>query len=520
MKNQILGYLGSKVFSKEYRSVLEAQHNPVAAQDQAFEQLRATLKSTVVSIKGGLEAEGLKRADWIHASSLSDYGDIEGLVKDCLQGTKGGLFHGAPAFVGLSSGTTGHNSKLIPFSQTSMGVFKRFQRKVAAIVHQQSKINLLSEGRVTWGTNPALYQDERGLSHGYVSGYLSVKSPRILRRTNFPCVETMMINDMELKIEEALVELMSVNHIRVLSGVPSYLIQLLESLCAALGSSDLATHWPQMNTVVYSGTTIAPYKDRIEKLIGKKINFVGIYVSTECPFGFEMPELNSNQNGVYSLNFEDVLFSFRDLNAGENELLALEDLRVGQEVEILVSMPNGLLNYRTGDCVKVISNKPYLFELCGRIGQALNVSTEKVSQSQIAKAVERVNAELGAVITHYFVSPDTTISTKPVYRWTVFVEESSAFFGKEQLLSEWLDESLMLENGDYQENRLDLKFLGSPVVNVLPAAWIQSYFQKKCIKGQLKIKTTFETLEQMQNYVNQIRSEVITIKAPSQKAVS
>lgn len=508
MMNQILGYLGNKVFSKEYRALVDAQNLPLQAQDEAFDRLKHALRSTVISNKGGLGTEGLSRADWIRTAKLCEYDDIENLVQDCLQGKRGGLFHGAPSFVGLSSGTTGHNSKLIPFSSESMGVFKRFQRKVAAIVHHESEINLLHEGRVTWGTNPSLYTDERGLDHGYVSGYLSVKSPRILRKTNFPCVETMLINDMELKIEEALTELMNVNHIRVLSGVPSYLIQLLESLCGALGSKDLATHWPQMDTVVYSGTNIAPYRERLEKLLGKRLNFVGIYVATECPFGFEVPALNGGRNGVYSLNVEDVVFSFRDLQTDSPKLLALEDLTLGQEVEVLVSMPNGLLNYRTGDCLKVVSTAPFLFELSGRLGQALNVSAEKVSQAQIARAIERVNAELGGSITHYFVCPDTVSQNKPVYRWTIFMSPGSAFYDKRDQLAEWIDEALMQENGDYKEHRLETTFLGMPRVDVLPAQWIQNYFQKKCIKGQLKIKTTFESLDQMQGFVELLRTEM------------
>jgi hypothetical protein len=398
-----------------------------------------------------------------------------------------------------------------------MAIFKRFQRKVAAIVHRESDLNLLSDGRVTWGTNPELYLDEAGISHGYVSGYLSIKSPGILRRTNYPSRETMLINDMELKIEEALAELVNVNHIRVISGVPSYLIQLLEALCSALGSIDLATHWPQMDTVVYSGTTIAPYRERIEKLLGKKIRFVGIYVSTECPFGFEIPELNGERSGVYSLNFEDVVFSFRDLEAPDDKLLALEDLRVGQEVEILVSMPNGLINYRTGDCVKVVSTEPYLFELCGRIGQALNVSTEKVSQAQIARSVERVNSEIGGAITHYFVAPDPEAGAKPAYHWTLFVDPHSAFYTRGSLLAEWLDASLMKENSDYEESRITNKFLGAPAVDVQSSEWIRNYFQRKSGKGQLKMKTTFETLEQMNTFLNEVRREA---PALSEKAVA
>ena len=52
--------------------------------------------------------------------------------------------------------------------------------------------------------------------------------------------------------------------------------------------------------------------------------------------------------------------------------------RVGDEVEVLISSSNGLLNYSMGDCIRIASTEPYItFEIIGRVGQGLNIATEK-----------------------------------------------------------------------------------------------------------------------------------------------
>ncbi|HYE74900.1 MAG TPA: GH3 auxin-responsive promoter family protein, partial [Blastocatellia bacterium] len=240
-------------------------------------------------------------------------------------------------------------------------------------------------------------------------------------------------------------------------------------------------------------------------LVGKKLNFIGAYISTEGPIGYEVPSLTGKQHGVYMFHFGDMVYTFRRLQNGNqhvsNPLLGVADLRAGDEVEVFISSPSGLLNYAMGDCLRIKSVSPVIsFEILGRLGQGLNIAAEKVPMSQLQEAVALTAQVTGTPIRHFFVYPGKgEDSERPCYEWNLVVDNPNS--ASEEAFIEALDSTLQKLNFDYQEARVDTGFLSRPKVRLLPSSVTKAYFDRFSHRGQLKMKSAFESKQLFEEFL-------------------
>ena len=413
------------------------------------------------------------------------------------------LFHGRPEFIGLSSGTTGSNNKRILHNRATLAAFQSWEFSLGAVIFHAG-VNPLVSDRLVWGSMPlAMTRAACGAEQGYLSGFLATRSRALLRARTVPSPAVGRIADMQQKIRAAALEVRG-REVRIASAVPSYLIHLLEGLRAEWGVADLGGVWPKLDIVLYSGTAIDCYRAPLRALLGRAPRFLGMYLATEAPIGYEIPGLNGDRNGLYSFHLGEVVFTFRRLG-GDERVLTVGDLQPDDEVELLLTADNGLVNYRVGDCLKIHSVRPLLFEILGRVGHGLNIATEKVSLSQLARAVARAAATTAAPIRHYFVCPGTGTPGPPTYDFTLLCDKPAA--QDAAALSRALDAALKDENGDYRENREDLGFLGPPRVRVLDAALARRYFERDAHRGQLKMKTAFDTAAALAAFLRELGAE-------------
>lgn len=491
-------WLAAHVLRRRFAAVLEDQNDPLRAQRRAYLRLRAGLKGTEVARLSGLAAaEDLQAfARTVPARGYDFFADLTSRVVD--RGERAVLFHGPPLFIGLSSGTTGVSNKRIVHNRATLRAFQGWEFALGALIERHAGVNPVVSDRLVWGAvPPETTRSPTGVEQGYISGFLAANSRRILRRRTVPSGEVGQIPDMGRKIKEAARQVRG-RDVRIASAVPSYLISLLEALRAEWGVANFAGIWPRLDVVLYSGTPIACYREPICGLLGREVQFLGMYLATECPIGYEVPSLSGGRSGLYSFHHGDVVFTFRRLD-GDGGVLTVGDLVEGDEVELLLSTPGGLINYRVGDCLKIHAVRPLLFEVTGRIGHGVNIATEKVTLSQLARAVARVSGAAPAPIRHFFVCPGRSGGGRPCYEWTLLAERPGAL--DPGAMSAALDRALMEENGDYRECREELGFLDAPRVHVMDAAVARRYFERDAHRGQLKMKTAFETREELDRFL-------------------
>lgn len=493
----------SLYFNRKWKEIRRAQFHPKMAQERAFRRLQASLSQTAYGVERSLSKIKTQK-EWAKSLAPQKYVDFKGMVTRSLEGEKNVFFRGQPVYIGLSSGTTGQNSKKIPYNASMVNLFKEGQVSFGAILNHHTPLDLLSDSRLIWGSTYEVQKSHRGVPEGYVSGFIATQTPRSMAKKSFPSADVHQITDMEAKLDLAAAQLRG-ESIRLMSGVPTYLIKVLEGLKERYGVSKINKIWPKLTTCAYSATAIRTYKETIDQLVGRPLEYFGAYAATEGFFGYEIPSLNGRANGLYSFHLgQEIFYSFRRLY--DDQLLSIEELKEGEEVELLITTPNGFINYRTGDCLRMVQTSPtILFEIMGRVGQGINVATEKSSLSHLDKAIHDVAEKLGERIQHYFVRPGKGKKGLPCYSWSLFVENPERFNAPH--LARALDNAMKRQNGDYTEARDDLLFMAAPKVEFLPMALLKNYFLTRSHQGQLKMKTAFESESDLQEFISQINKK-------------
>ena len=497
-------WLAAAVLRARFRSILRDQRSPLAAQERAFRRLRSALAGTAIARATGLEGAGdlgaLARNVPVH-----DYTFYQPYVARTVDGgERSVLFHGAPAYVGLSSGTTGTTNKRVVHSAATIAGFTDHETSLGAIIERHSGVNPVVSDRLVWGaTPPPTTRGPHGVEIGYISNKLATNVRRLLRKRSLPSADVGRIPDMMQKIRETERELRG-RDLHLASAVPTYLINLLEELRAIWGIEDFRSVWPNLSAIVYSGTPIDNYRPQFQLLLGRPVQFFGMYVSTEGPLGYEIASLNGARNGLYSFHLGDTVYTFRKPGAG-GPLMTVGDLQAGDEVELLLSAPHGLVNYQLGDCLRIHSTEPLLFEVTGRTGHGLNIATEKATLSQLARAVARVSTGSPVPIRHYFVAPGQSARGRACYAWTLLVDRPDAV--EAGALASALDGAMMDENIDYDDCRRQSSYLDPPTARVLDAAIARRYFERDAHRGQLKMKTAFDSPEKLEEFLRGLAVE-------------
>jgi molybdopterin-biosynthesis enzyme MoeA-like protein len=488
----------SQYLKHKNSKILNDQLEPVEAQEQAFLRLKSRLKGSEVYDRAKLQcAENL--SDFAKISHSRTYKDYAPLIDQALleDPNEAPLFNDDIEFVGLSSGTTSANAKKIPYNKSMIKAFKNFEASFASVIQDHFNVKLAEDKRITWGSLALVDKTEQGRSCGYVSGYLAQKSAWFIRKQAYPSAEACLIADPQAKMKELAKEARG-KDIRLIAGVPAYLISLLENLKEELGVENFAEVWPNLQTCVYSATNIDGYKTQLNELLGREVNYIGCYLCTEAPLGYEIPSVTGENNGTYAFHYGDIVYSFRRLD-GNSEIISLGDLKAGDEVELLISCPNGLLNYELGDCLRIKSVSPFVtFEIMGRKNHGLKVATEKVTMTELHRAIREASEQLETPIHHFFLTPSRSASDRTCYRWTLFVDEPEKLDA--QKANEILDNALKVINDDYREAREELAFLDTPKIELMKREILSNYFERNSHRGQLKVRSTFDNEEDFENF--------------------
>lgn len=490
----------SILLSRRYKSLLAKQLNPVATQEKTFQKLKRSLRATkIFNLTEIGKAQTLE--EFASLAEVRTYKDYSQWISESISGTKKVMHRDKICYVGLSSGTTNPQSKLVPYNEGMIKAWEGFQLNIASLVEAASAVKFLRDKRLTWGSTPHLETLGSGIQAGYVSGFLAMRSPSLIQKNTFPKRESLMLTDMPQKMKRMAAELRGVD-VRLVSAVPSYMVNVFETLKQEWGVENLSQAFPNLHTFVYSATAIHAWKDQINSLVGRELQYLGVYAATEGAFGYEIPEINGGENGLYSFHLDDFVLLFKKVGE-DGKIVTLRGLKPGDEVELLLSSPNGLINYALGDVLRISSVAPFVtFEVLGRVGQGLNIAAEKVSQQELSRAVEIATKRMNSFTSHFFVRPGQSDSGRPAYTWTMALDEPH---GEDP--SAWaqaLDRALMEVNDDYREARMDLQFIDAPRVNFIHQQVVRNYFRAVAGKGQLKMRTTFASEESYSDYLQQM----------------
>jgi hypothetical protein len=385
-------------------------------------------------------------------------------------------------YLPVSSGTTSGTTKYIPCSQEM--IRSNTTAGIDLLVHHlrnRPSSSILGGRSFILGGSTELVTEAAGVFSGDLSG-ISVKAlPWWARLRYFPPPELALLKDWEEKIR-LLGPLSLTQNLRMLSGVPSWLLIFLEKTAEAAGKpgAKIVELYPHLEMLVHGGVNFAPYRPRFRTLLeGSNAELREVYPASE---GFIAIADRGPGDGM-RLNLDIGLFfefvPFEELHAPNPTRHWVDTIETGVNYAVVLTTCAGLWGYVLGDTVRFIDRDPPRLLVTGRTSYYLSAFGEHLIGEEIEDAVSGAAAALGVPVEDYSVGPVYPDESNPLggHRYVVEfgggpVDQAAQLrFGKE------IDRRLKDRNEDYAGHRAEGFGLRDPEILVVPrgtfAAWMK-----------------------------------------------
>lgn len=248
--------------------------------------------------------------------------------------------------------------------------------------------------------------------------------------------------------------------------------------------------WPSLSYIAtVTGANFSIYDEKVNYYTDSLPIYSPAYASTEAMIG-----INPYAYKIRYVIIPDTAFyEFIPIEKGDKECehtLCLDELRIGEKYEIVITNYAGLYRYRMGDVIKVVDfyNKCPEVEFLYRKNQVLNMVSEKTNEEHLTNALRSTIKKLNLNLVDYTTMPDNSITPG---RYTFYFEFKNKIPGyKVQLLEETLDSEIRKSNLAYDRARNN-KRLGMLKVILLSANTFclvkDSLLNKGISKNQIKI---------------------------------
>lgn len=421
------------------------KRNPFAAQDKVFDSLIKKAKNTAFGrdhLFSGIQSY----EDFKKNVPVRDYEGLKPYIERVVKGEADVLWPGKPKYLAKTSGTTS-GTKYIPISNDSMPEHVRgAQNAMFCYIHETGKADFL-DGRIIFLQGSPVMEHKNGIAIGRLSGIVANHVPAYLQRNRLPSFATNSIEDWEEKIEAIVAETIS-EDMRLISGIPPWVQMYFDRLSAHSNGKKIKDIFKNFSLFVYGGVNFEPYRARLEETIGKSIDSIETYPSSE---GFIAFQDSQTEKGLLLILNSGIFYEFIPSEEYFNEhpaRLSLKDVELDRNYALVLNTNAGLWGYSIGDTIKFVSKDPYRIIVTGRIKHYISAFGEHVIGEEVESAILSVAKQENLEITEFTVAPQVTPAdgSLPYHEWYVeFVKppaDLKAFSGR-------VDKSLQALNSYY-----------------------------------------------------------------------
>jgi hypothetical protein len=272
-----------------------------------------------------------------------------------------------------------------------------------------------------------------------------------LHKNRKPSYETNCIEDWEDKVD-AVVDETITEDMRLISGIPPWLVMYFEKLIEKSKQKNLASLFPNLSLLVYGGVNYQPYQRKIKLLLGKEIASIETYPASE---GFIAYQDVQNKDGLL-LNLDAYIFyEFIELdNYYKNKLerISLKDVELDKNYVLLITSNAGLWAYMIGDVVQFVSLKPYRIKVTGRTSQYISAFGEHVIIEEIEAVMNDAINNFHLQINEFTVAPQINPAEGlPYHEWLM---EFVVFPKNIEEIATYIDTKLQEKNSYYKDLRI------------------------------------------------------------------
>ncbi|PIE50482.1 MAG: hypothetical protein CSA38_03040 [Flavobacteriales bacterium] len=354
---------------------------------------------------------------------ITDYEGLRPYIEKMKRGQRNILWTDTPEYFAKTSGTTS-GAKYIPISKEGMPF--HIQGAKNALFHYIAKKNNADfvSGKMIFLQGSPTLEDTFGIKTGRLSGIVAHHVPNYLQKNRLPSLETNTIEDWETKVDK-IVEETEKENMTLISGIPPWLIMYFEKLIEKNGKK-IKELFPNLQLIVTGGVNYEPYREKMEELLGGKVDTIQTFPASEGFFAFQD---NYQKDGLLLQTNGGIFYEF----------VPLEEF----------GKP-GLWAYSIGDVVRFISKKPYRVLVSGRTKHFTSAFGEHVIAYEVEEAMKATLEKHLAQITEFHLAPQVNPKNGelPYHEW--FIEFEKAPENLEGF-RQYLDQELRKRNTYYDD---------------------------------------------------------------------
>lgn len=442
------------------RLYFASRQKAVERYDTQAELLQMTVMQQLVQRAAQTEWGSIHHFDRIHSYEdftksmpVNSYEELKGYIDRMRHGEKNLLWPGQVRWFAKSSGTTNDKSKFIPVSREGLKNIHYLggTDAVACYLQQNPKSRIFDGRALILGGSHAPNYNVSGSLVGDLSAVLIENINPLVNLVRVPQKATALLSDFEIKRDRIARETMNKN-VTNLSGVPSWMLSVLNRVMELSGKQYLDEIWPNLEVFFHGGVAFTPYREQYKKLIRTpQMHYMETYNASEGFFGLQT---DLSDPAMELMIDYGVFYEFIPMDELEKEnptVVPLTGVEVGKNYAMVISTSCGLWRYLIGDTVKFTQKNPYKFIISGRTKHFINAFGEELIVDNAEKGLAKACAETGAQVQEYTAAPIfMDANAKCRHQWLVEFSKKPDSLEKFAAI---LDKTLQEINSDYEAKR-------------------------------------------------------------------
>ncbi len=400
--------------------------------------------------------------------------DYDAYWKRIAAGERNVLFPEPVYSFGLSSGTTGE-PKMVPLTKALVRGLKRAIGYTTASYMARTGNYALLRGYALQMAAPPRMRDQLDKPVGYITGIMGASRTYPFHNIGIPSLD--VLNEMDWGKKYDAIERRYADHdVRMIFGIPGYILGLLEYIAQSRGVASMAALWPELALVVTSGVALSSHRARLAEYC-PNATFLEMYLCTEAAVACQPGE----EPGLLPM-LEDIVLEFvpeEDYGQERPPRFALDEVETGVRYVVLLTTPSGLFAYAPGDVVSFTSVRPPRMLVEGRAGNVLSLASEKLDAQQAARILERAD-----IACSFFSVCPAAEPSPPGHEWIVELDARRPAESA-QTLADRIDRAMREANPLIQHLREGNLLFARPVVSPVAPGTFQEALRRRPGQGKI-----------------------------------
>lgn len=470
IKSLLAKPLASIITKKLRKSSLTA----VADQDTIFKQLIKAGSHTIFGKEHDF-SEINNYDDFVKKVPIRTYEELKQYIDLIKEGRENVLWKGKPLYFAKTSGTTS-GVKYIPISNDSIHNHIDTARNALLNYMVESQRTDFADGHMIFLSGSPVLERVGGIPTGRLSGISNHHVPAYLRKNQLPSYTINCIEDWEEKLGK-IVEETHDKDMTLISGIPPWIVMYFEWLLKKCNKNSISEIFPNLQIIVHGGVNYAPYRDKINALLGKHVDTIETYPASEGFIAYQ-DKLDEKSGLILNTN-SGIFFEFIPVENYFDEnpkRLNLSQVELNKNYAIIINSNAGLWGYSIGDTVKFVSKDPYRIIVTGRIKHFISAFGEHVIAEEVEKAIHNINQKFNLQVSEFTVAPQINPQEGglPYHEW--FIESPERTSEETSMIENEMDQ-LMQTYNIYYKDLIQGRILRPLVIRWVPEGTFIQYMK-------------------------------------------